>query len=72
MTTMVSVADDGREQQEAPPTKEVPYGGTAGADEHSRQPRGDLRRQQIIEEQSAFATKGYRGTGVTAPANVSG
>ena len=67
MTTMASVADDGREQQGAPPTKEAPHGETAGADEHSRQPRGDLRRQQIIEAAvELFATKGYRGTGVTA------
>ena len=61
MTAMASVADDGREQQGTPPNKEAPFGETAGADEHNRQPRGDLRRQQIIE--AAVELFGQRGTG---------
>jgi AcrR family transcriptional regulator len=50
-----------------------PYGGgarfgePAGADDRTRQPRGDLRRQQIIDAAvELFASKGYRGTGVAA------
>jgi AcrR family transcriptional regulator len=40
---------------------------SAGADDRSRQPRGDLRRQQILDAAVAlFSTKGYRGTGVAA------
>ena len=39
----------------------------AGRDERSRQPRGDLRRQQILDAAvELFAAKGYRGTGVAA------
>jgi AcrR family transcriptional regulator len=45
----------------------APFGENAGADEHNRQPRGDLRRQQIIDAAvELFASKGYRGTGVSA------
>src|SRR3984885_3308759 len=64
---MARGADDKPEDEGPEPTGPAPYGETAGADEHSRQPRGDLRRQQIIEAAvELFATKGYRGTGVTA------
>jgi AcrR family transcriptional regulator len=64
---MPNGADDQREDEGPESTGRAPYGETAGADEHSRQPRGDLRRQQIIEAAvELFATKGYRGTGVTA------
>ena len=46
------------------------YGEPAGADERTRQPRGDLRRQQIIDAAvELFASKGYRGTGVAALAD---
>lgn len=46
------------------------YGEVAGADERTRQPRGDLRRQQIIDAAvELFASKGYRGTGVAALAD---
>jgi AcrR family transcriptional regulator len=46
------------------------YGEPAGADERTRQPRGDLRRQQIIDAAvDLFASKGYRGTGVAALAD---
>jgi AcrR family transcriptional regulator len=39
----------------------------AGADEHNRQGRGDVRRQQILDAAvELFASKGYRGTGVAA------
>ena len=73
MAAMASVADDGREQQAAPPSKEVPFGETAGADEHSRQPRGDLRRQQIIEAAvELFATKGTAAQGSRHWPNASG
>ena len=46
------------------------FGRTAGADERNPQPRGDLRRQQIIDAAvDLFAAKGYRGTGVAALAD---
>jgi AcrR family transcriptional regulator len=46
------------------------FGRPAGADAHSPQARGDLRRQQIIDAAvELFATKGYRGTGVAALAD---
>ena len=39
----------------------------AGRDQRGRQPRGDLRRQQILDAAvELFAAKGYRGTGVAA------
>lgn len=39
----------------------------AGADARARQPRGDRRRQQILDAAvELFASKGYRGTGVAA------
>ncbi len=51
-------------------TRGVRYGEPAGADERTRQPRGDLRRQQIIDAAvELFASKGYRGTGVAALAD---
>jgi AcrR family transcriptional regulator len=40
---------------------------TAGADQRNRQPRGDLRRRQILDAAvELFAAKGYRGTGLAA------
>lgn len=67
---MASRADDRGEGQRLPRTRGAPYGENAGADEHSRQPRGDLRRQQIIDAAvELFASKGYRGTGVAALAD---
>ncbi len=42
----------------------------AGADERTRQPRGSLRRRQILDAAvELFAAKGYRGTGVAALAD---
>src|SRR6202012_1756910 len=42
----------------------------AGADDHARPPRGDVRRQQITDAAvELFASKGYRGTGVAALAD---
>ena len=42
----------------------------AGGDERNRQPRGDRRRQQILDAAVAlFGAKGYRGTGVAALAD---
>ncbi len=39
----------------------------AGGDARNRQPRGDRRRQQILDAAvELFAAKGYRGTGVAA------
>jgi AcrR family transcriptional regulator len=65
----VPAPPDGRQEERRRP----PYGGgarygePAGADERTRQPRGDLRRQQIIDAAvELFASKGYRGTGVAA------
>src|SRR5580700_11754670 len=63
---MASRADD-RELTRYAGTRGAPFGENAGADEHARQPRGDLRRQQIIDAAvQLFAAKGYRGTGVAA------
>src|SRR5215831_3589612 len=40
---------------------------SANADGRNRQPRGDRRRQQILDAAvELFAAKGYRGTGVAA------
>jgi AcrR family transcriptional regulator len=40
---------------------------SAGRDERNPQPRGDLRRQQILDAAvELFSAKGYRGTGVAA------
>jgi AcrR family transcriptional regulator len=40
---------------------------TAVGDDRNRQPRGDRRRQQILDAAvELFASKGYRGTGVAA------
>ena len=53
-----------------PRPRSARYGEPAGADERTRQPRGDLRRQQIIDAAvELFAAKGYRGTGVAALAD---
>jgi AcrR family transcriptional regulator len=42
----------------------------AGGDARNRQPRGDRRRQQILDAAvELFAAKGYRGTGVAALAD---
>jgi AcrR family transcriptional regulator len=42
----------------------------AGGDDRNRQPRGDRRRQQILDAAvELFAAKGYRGTGVAALAD---
>lgn len=48
------------------PRREKPIR-SAGADARNRQPRGDRRRQQILDAAvELFAAKGYRGTGVAA------
>jgi AcrR family transcriptional regulator len=63
---------DETRRQHRPPShgRGARYGEPAGADERTRQPRGDLRRQQIIDAAvELFASKGYRGTGVTALAD---
>jgi AcrR family transcriptional regulator len=58
------------ERRTAPRGRGARYGENAGADERTRQPRGDLRRQQIIDAAvELFAAKGYRGTGVAALAD---
>jgi AcrR family transcriptional regulator len=64
-------ASHGSEQhRRAPRDRGARYGEPAGADERTRQPRGDLRRQQIIDAAvELFASKGYRGTGVAALAD---
>jgi AcrR family transcriptional regulator len=42
----------------------------AGGDDRNRQPRGNRRRQQILDAAvELFAAKGYRGTGVAALAD---
>src|SRR5271154_4531306 len=67
---MASRAEDRHERPRSTRRGGAPYGENAGADEHSRQPRGDLRRQQIIDAAvELFASKGYRGTGVAALAD---
>lgn len=67
----VTTPREGREErQRAPRGRGARYGEPAGADERTRQPRGDLRRQQIIDAAvDLFASKGYRGTGVAALAD---
>jgi AcrR family transcriptional regulator len=48
----------------------VPARRPAGADARNRQPRGNLRRQQILNAAvELFAEKGYRGTGLAALAD---
>lgn len=48
-------------------------GARAGADERTRQQRGDRRRQQILDVAvELFASRGYRGTGVAALAEEVG
>ncbi len=67
---VTSPREGGRERQRAPRGRGARYGEPAGADERTRQPRGDLRRQQIIDAAvDLFASKGYRGTGVAALAD---
>jgi AcrR family transcriptional regulator len=62
---VASGADGREERRRLTAIRGAPFGENAGADEHSRQRRGDLRRQQIIDEAvELFASKGYRGTGV--------
>lgn len=57
---------DGR-RRPPPRGRGARFGEPAGADERTRQPRGDLRRQQIIDAAvELFASRGYRGTGVAA------
>jgi len=59
-----------QEYRRLPRRRGARYGEPAGADERTRQPRGDLRRQQIIDAAvELFASKGYRGTGVAALAD---
>jgi AcrR family transcriptional regulator len=59
---------EGRQERRRPARgRGALFGEVAGADERTRQPRGDLRRQQIIDAAvELFASKGYRGTGVAA------
>jgi AcrR family transcriptional regulator len=55
--TKASKRSKGREHQSV----------VAGGDARNRQPRGDRRRQQILDAAvELFAAKGYRGTGVAA------
>jgi AcrR family transcriptional regulator len=64
---MAGGTEDPQEDQTFWSQRVAPYSENAGADEHSRQPRGDLRRRQIIDAAvELFASKGYRGTGVAA------
>ncbi|MFZ0251154.1 MAG: helix-turn-helix domain-containing protein [Acidimicrobiales bacterium] len=67
---MASEAEEQEERAGFFRTRKAPLRENAGADEHARQPRGDLRRQQIIDAAvELFASKGYRGTGVAALAD---
>jgi AcrR family transcriptional regulator len=67
---MTSPRQGRQERQRSPRGRGARYGEPAGADERTRQPRGDLRRQQIIDAAvELFASKGYRGTGVAALAD---
>ena len=67
---VTGAGEDRRAGRAAPQARGARYGEPAGADERSRQPRGDLRRQQIIDAAvELFAAKGYRGTGVAALAD---
>jgi AcrR family transcriptional regulator len=67
---VTGTGEDRRAGRGAPQARGARYGEPAGADERTRQPRGDLRRQQIIDAAvELFAAKGYRGTGVAALAD---
>jgi AcrR family transcriptional regulator len=67
---MTSPREGRQERRQSPYGRGARYGDPAGADERTRQPRGDLRRQQIIDAAvDLFASKGYRGTGVAALAD---
>lgn len=67
---MASPLEGQQERRRSARGRGVRYGEVAGADERTRQPRGDLRRQQIIDAAvELFASKGYRGTGVAALAD---
>ena len=67
---MTSPREGRPERQRSPRGRGARFGEPAGADERTRQPRGDLRRQQIIDAAvDLFASKGYRGTGVAALAD---
>ncbi len=67
---MASPLEGRQERRHSARGRGARYGEIAGADERTRQPRGDLRRQQIIDAAvELFASKGYRGTGVAALAD---
>jgi AcrR family transcriptional regulator len=54
-------------RRRAPRARGARQARTAGADRRNRQPRGNVRRQQILDAAvELFAAKGYRGTGVAA------
>jgi AcrR family transcriptional regulator len=58
------------ERRRSPRDRGTQFGRSAGADQRNPQPRGNLRRQQIIDAAvELFAAKGYRGTGVAALAD---
>lgn len=64
---MAGETDEKPEARRASKTRAARSAEPAGADDHARQPRGDVRRQQIIDAAvELFASKGYRGTGVSA------
>src|ERR1700680_3757345 len=65
---MSQTASSGRPARRRPrATRDGRVHRTAGADDRNRQPRGDLRRQQILDAAvELFASRGYRGTGVAA------
>jgi AcrR family transcriptional regulator len=58
---------ESRRRRRAEHVGATPAGRAAGADRRHRQPRGDLRRRQILDAAvELFAAKGYRGTGLAA------
>jgi len=58
---------ESRQRRRAEHARATRAGRAAGADRRTRQPRGDLRRRQILDAAvELFAAKGYRGAGLAA------